>query len=111
MALWSQRATRLEEAKFDIKFEISNLNNPIIHMHIAPRNQYGDLRGHGSLKTASEAASDVKFELSDLDYIYTHIFLGSKGLYWLNDTTTKTTVQNALGDQRVRFAPAGKNLA
>ena len=48
MALLSQRATRLE-AKFDIKFEISNLKNPIIHMHIAPRNQYGNLRGHGSL--------------------------------------------------------------
>ena len=63
MALLSQRATRSEEAKFDIKFEISNLKNPIIHMHIAPRNQYGDLRGHGSLKTASEAASDVKFEI------------------------------------------------
>ena len=49
--------------------EISNLKNPIIHMHIAPRNQYGDLWGHGSLKTAFEVASDVKFELSDLNYI------------------------------------------
>ena len=81
MALLSQRAARSEEAKFDIKFEISNLKNPIIHMHIAPRNQYGDLSGHGSLKIAFEVASDVKFELSDLDYIYPHIFLGSKGLY------------------------------
>ena len=81
MALLSQRAARSEEAKFDIKFEISNLKNPIIHMHIAPRNQYGGLRGHGSLKTASEAASDVKFELSDLNYIGFHVSLGSKVLY------------------------------
>ena len=81
MALLSQRATRSEEAKFDIKFEISNLKNPIIHMHIAPSNQYGGLRGHGSLKTASEAASDVKFELSDLNYIGFHVSLGSKVLY------------------------------
>ena len=81
MALLSQRATRSEEAKFDIKFEISNLKNPIIHMHIAPINQCGDLRGHGSLKTASEAASDVKFELSDLNYIGFHVSLGSQVLY------------------------------
>ena len=39
MALLSQRATRSEEAKF----ESINLKNPIILMHIAPRNQYGDL--------------------------------------------------------------------
>ena len=81
MALFGQRAARSEEAKFYIKFEISNLKNPIIHMHIAPSNQYGGLRGHGSLKTASEAASDVKFELSEFVYIYSHIFPGSKGLY------------------------------
>ena len=55
----------------------------------------------------SEAASDIKIELSDLNYLYYHILIGSICHHKLNATTT-TPVQNALRDQRERYAHAGK---
>ena len=41
---------------FDLRFEISNLDYPGIHVHIASNGLRGHdgLRGHGSLQTTSE---------------------------------------------------------
>ena len=67
---------------FDLRFEISNLDYPGIHVHIASNG----LRGHGGLQTTSEVTSDLKIQLSDLDYLCSHVSLASKGLHELNDT-------------------------
>ena len=68
------------EVTFDLRFEISNLNYPGIHMHVAPNSHFGGLRGYGGLKTASEVTSHLGIELSDLNYICCHAFLASKCL-------------------------------
>ena len=66
------------EVTIDLRFEISNLNYPGIHMPVAPNSHFGCLRGNGGLKTASEVTSDLKFELSDLNYLCCHAFLACK---------------------------------
>ena len=50
-----QRAMKASKAKMDLRFEISNLDFPCIHGHIASSSPFGCLLGHGSLQTASEA--------------------------------------------------------
>ena len=54
------------EVKSDLRFEISDLNYPYIHVHILPfKSQFLDLRGHCRLQTALEVQSDLGFEISD----------------------------------------------
>ena len=38
---------------FDLRFEISNLDYPGIHVHIASNSHSGDLWGHGGLQNWS----------------------------------------------------------
>ena len=66
----------------DLRFDISKLDYPGIHVHIA----FNGLRGHGGLQTTSEVTSDLKIQLSDLDYLCCHVSLASKGLHEINDT-------------------------
>ena len=68
------------EVKFELRFEISILNYPGIHVYIAFNNHFGDLWGHGGLQTASEVTSGLRIKLSDLNYLCPHVFLASKGL-------------------------------
>ena len=65
---------------YELRFEISNLTYPGIHVHIASNG----FRGHGGLQTASEVTSDLKIQLSDLDYMCYHAFLASNGHYFKN---------------------------
>ena len=57
------------EVKLDLRFEISNLDYPGIHVHVASNSHIVDLWGHDSLQTASEFAYGLKIELSDLYYL------------------------------------------
>ena len=61
---------------YDLIFDISNLDYPGIHVHIASNG----LRGHGGLQTTSEVTSDLKIQLSDLDYLCYHAPLASNCL-------------------------------
>ena len=74
------------EVQFDFGIELSDLDYPDIHVHIASNKHlnFGGLGGHGDLKTASEVTSDLKIQLSDLDYLCSHVSLASKGLHELN---------------------------
>ena len=59
------------EVKSDLRFEISDPNYLLIHVHIdymvwAP---FGSLRGHCSLQMASEVKSDFRYKFSDFNYI------------------------------------------
>ena len=64
------------ELKFDLRFEIINLNYPGIIVHVASNSQFGGLGGHGGLQTASEVASGLIIELSDLNNLCYHDFSG-----------------------------------
>ena len=79
-------AAMTSEVKFDLRFELSNLDYPSIHVHVASNCHIVDLRGHGSLQTASEVTNDLGIELSDLNYICCYVFLASICLHNLNDT-------------------------
>ena len=81
-----QTASMASEFTFDLRFEISNLNYPGIHVHVAPNSHFGGLGGHGSLKTTSEVTSGLKIKLSDLNYLCCHASLASKCLYEPNHT-------------------------
>ena len=87
---WDSRATMVmaSEVKFDFGIELSDLDYPDIHVHIASNEHlnFGGLRGHGDLQTASEVTSDLKIQLSDLNYLCCHVSLASKGLHEVNDT-------------------------
>ena len=62
------------EVKSDLRFEISDLNYPYIHVHILPfKSQFLDLRGHCGLQTASEVKSDLGLEISGLNYPHIHV--------------------------------------
>ena len=73
-------ASKRPQRSYDLRFDISNLDYPGIHVHIASNG----LRGHGGLKTTLEVTSDLKIQLSDLDYICFHVPLASKGLCEMN---------------------------
>ena len=75
------------EVKFDLSFEIGNLDYPGIHVHVASNSQTVDLRGHGSLQTALEVANCLKIEISYLNYLYNHTSLACICLYGLNHRT------------------------
>ena len=56
---WPQMVSNI---KFDCTFEICNVHNPFIHVHIAYNSLFGGPWHHGSLKTAS-MTSEVKYYL------------------------------------------------
>ena len=62
--------------KFSTRLEISDLNYPEIHVHIAHNSHFHGL-DHCSLVTASEVRSDLRIELSDLNYLCWHVCLPS----------------------------------
>ena len=64
-----QIASVNSKVKFDLRFDISNLDYPGIHAHIASNSHFGGLRGHGDLQMTSEVKADLKIELSDLNYL------------------------------------------
>ena len=76
------------EVKFDLIFEISNLDCPGIHVHVASNSHIVDLRGHGSLQTASEVTNGLGIELSGLNNLCSHAFLASNCPYGLNRKDT-----------------------
>ena len=59
------------EAKFDLRFEISNLNYTGMHVYVA------NLVASEAM-AASEVTYDLRFELSDLNQLCSHAFLAFK---------------------------------
>ena len=59
---WDSRATMVmaPEVQFDFEIELSDLDYPDIHVHVASNQHlnFGGLRGHGDLQTDSEVTSD-----------------------------------------------------
>ena len=82
----------ISEVKFDLRFEISNLDYPGIHVHVASNSHIMDLRGHDSLQTASEFAYGLGIELSYLYYLCKQASLACNCLYGLNLRTTTTLI-------------------
>ena len=76
MASEAMVASKRPRRSYDLRFDISNLDYPGIHVHIA----FKGLRGHGSLQTTSEVTSDLKIQLSDLNNLCYHASLASKCL-------------------------------
>ena len=62
-------ASIASEVKFNFRFEISSLNYPGIHVHVASNGHFHGLCGHDGLQTASEVTSGLRIELSDLKYL------------------------------------------
>ena len=83
-------ASIASEIIFNLGFEISNLNYPGIHVHVASNGHLHGLCGHDGLQTASEVTSGLGIELSDINYPCSNAYLTSKGLHELNQTTTTT---------------------
>ena len=71
MAFEAMAASKQPQRSYDLSFEISNLEYPGIHVHIASNGLrgHGGLRGHSGLQTTSEVTFDLKIQLSDLDYL------------------------------------------
>ena len=66
------------KVKFDLRFELSNLNHHGIDVYIASKSLMGGFCGHGGLQMASipsKVKSDLTFEISNLNYpgIYVHV--------------------------------------
>ena len=66
-------ASKWPRRSYDLRFDISNLDYPGIHVHIASNS----LQGHGGPQMTSEVTSDLKIQLSDLDYLCYHVSLAS----------------------------------
>ena len=67
---------KASRVNFNPIFEISDLNYPEIHVHIAFSSHFGGLPGHCSLRmasVASEAKFDFIFEISNLNYPGIHV--------------------------------------
>ena len=74
----NERATMamIFEVIFGLRFEISNLNYPGIHVHVVSNSHFGGLWGHSSLQMASKASEvrfDLRFEISNLNYPGIHV--------------------------------------
>ena len=68
------------KVKFDLRFEISNLNYHGIDVQIAYNSFLGGLGGHGSLQMpsiASEVKFDLRFEISNHIYPGFHVHVAS----------------------------------
>ena len=76
MASKAMAASEQPWRSYDLRFDISFLDYPSIHVHIASNG----LRGHGGLQTTSEVTSDHKIQLSDLNYLCYHAPLASNCL-------------------------------
>ena len=76
------------EVKFNLRFEISNLDYSGIHVHVASYSHIVDLQGYGSLQIASEVTYGLGIELSDLNYLCNYASLASTCLYSQNERTT-----------------------
>ena len=70
---WDSRATMVmaPEVKFDFGIELSDLDYPDIHVHIASNEHlnFGGLGGYGDLQMALEVTFDLEIQLSDLNYL------------------------------------------
>ena len=64
-------ASIASEVIFNLGFEISNLNYPGIHVHVASNGHLHGLCGHDGLQTASEVTSGLGIELSDINGLRT----------------------------------------
>ena len=53
-------ASKISDVKFDLRFEMTNLNYHGIHVHIASDSHLGGLWGHGGLQMTSEVKADLK---------------------------------------------------
>ena len=73
VAFEAMAASKRPLRSYDLRFEISNLDYPGIHVHIASNS----LQGHGGPQMTSEVTSDLKIQLSDLDYLCYHVSLAS----------------------------------
>ena len=64
------------KVKFDLRFEISNLNYPGIHVHVASNGHLHGLWGHDGLQTASITSNilfGIKFEIKNPNYPGIHV--------------------------------------
>ena len=59
------------EVKSGLRFEMSDLNYPHIHVHIAYIAHFGG----SEATTASEVKSDLRFEISDPNYLLIHLHI------------------------------------
>ena len=75
MASKAMAASKQPQRSYDIRFDISNLDYPGIHAHIASNNHFGGLWGHGGLQMTLE----VKIEMSNLNYHGIHVHIASDG--------------------------------
>ena len=75
------------EVKFDLIFEISNLDYPGIHVHVASNSHIVDLRGHDSLQTASEVTNGLGIELSGLNNL---LGINSKSVNYVKCSRNQT---------------------
>ena len=64
-------ASKQPRRSYELRFEISNLDYPSTHVHIASNS----LQGHWGLQMTSEVRSDLKIKFSDLDYICSSVYL------------------------------------
>ena len=79
-----QTASEASEVASDLKFDISNLNYPGIHVHITYNSHFGGLWGHSGLNMTSEVTSDLKFDFCSLNNQCSSASLASIVLYLTN---------------------------
>ena len=73
LGLWGSFGLKMtSEVNADLRIELSDLNYPGTHVHVASGGHCGGLWGHGGLQMTSEDTSEVRFELSDLNYLWSH---------------------------------------
>ena len=104
--LETSEASKQPQRSYDLRFDISNLDYPGIHAHIASNSHFGGLWGHGDLQMTSEVKADLKIELSDLNYLCSHASLACKGFLEM----IQTDKQPIMIHRPACFA-AGKNVA
>ena len=98
-------ASVASEFKFDLRFEISNLNYPGIHVHIAYNSHFCGLLGHGGPLAASmapEVKFDFRFLISYLNYPAIHVHNAHNnhfGGLWGHGSLQ--TVSEAISDLRI----------
>ena len=106
MASTAMAASKPPQRSYDLRFDISNLDYPGIHAHIASNSHFGGLWGHGDLQMTSEVKADHKIELSDLNYLRSDASLANKGFLDMIETVKQTNGQ--LWSIDLRCLAAGK---